>query len=168
MKNYKVYLIRNKEKMIVYVGMTSRTLYIRFCEHVSKKIVTHEEHKIELIQDNLSLEEAIALEALMIAQYDTIANGFNKSPKHHTHMEETLKKIRVNRCGMKNSDYQKKCVSEKNSKRLICLNTGKVYNSAREAARDLGLDYCKISMVLNGHRKHTGGYTFRFLPINSL
>lgn len=36
------------------------------------------------------------------------------------------------------------------------------YRSAREAARDLGLDQTKVTAVLRGRRKSTGGYRFRY------
>lgn len=168
MKNYKVYLIRNKEKKVVYVGFTTRTIYQRFLEHVSKKKVSHEEHKVELVTEWLTLDEAVTLEAMLIAQYDTIANGLNISPKHNTHSEATLKKTRVARSGKTNTTEHNSKIGDSNSKQIICLNNGKVYKSAREAAKDLCLQYSKISLVLNGKRNHTKGYRFKFLPINSL
>lgn len=36
------------------------------------------------------------------------------------------------------------------------------YSSAREAARQLGLDQSSITAVLRGRRKSTGGYRFRY------
>ena len=37
------------------------------------------------------------------------------------------------------------------------------YPSAREAARQLGLDQSTVTAVLKGRRKTTGGYTFKYL-----
>lgn len=35
----------------------------------------------------------------------------------------------------------------------ICLDTGKIYNTAREAQEDTGIDYRGISMCCNNKRK---------------
>lgn len=48
-------------------------------------------------------------------------------------------------------------------KPIICLETGEIYESAREAYRVTGINYGCISMVLNGKRKHAGGLTWRYL-----
>lgn len=47
-------------------------------------------------------------------------------------------------------------------KPVICINTGKVYNSAVEAAKELGLFTSNISMICNGKSKSTNGYRFKF------
>lgn len=49
-----------------------------------------------------------------------------------------------------------------NRKKVICIETGIEYVSAREAARHLGLHYGNISSVINGKSKTTGGYKFKF------
>ena len=43
---------------------------------------------------------------------------------------------------------------------ILCLETGEIYKSQYAAARDLNLLASKISLVVNGNRKHTGGFTF--------
>jgi len=45
----------------------------------------------------------------------------------------------------------------------MCLETGIIYKSAREAAKQLNLNYSKISLVCNGKRKSTGGLHFIFV-----
>ncbi|NCA81086.1 MAG: hypothetical protein EOM76_13090 [Sphingobacteriia bacterium] len=51
---------------------------------------------------------------------------------------------------------------KKSWKPIICINTGKVYNSATEAAKELGLFTSNISMICNGKSKSTKGYRFKF------
>jgi len=158
--------------------------------HVHRKKVTHAGHRIELVKEELSLPEAVTLEEMLIEQYRTRENGFNVSPKSingysNAHSEEQKKrwsverrgikvspehaeKNRTARLGTKNSAEHNAILSQKASKAIICLNTGKVYKSAREAATDLGISYCKISEVCNGNRPHTHGYRFKFLSVNSL
>jgi len=184
MKNYKVYFLRNKNKDIVYCGLTGNSLTKRFNDHVVRKKLKRDEYSIELVQDYLTLEEAAILERMLIEQYHLLDKGLNKSPgsingcsQQHSE-EQKLKwsqerkgkpvspehadKNRKARLGKKNSEYHKQMVSEKVSKPVICLETGKVYKNARQAAKDLNLCYSKISLVCNGIRSTTGGYHFKF------
>ena len=48
-------------------------------------------------------------------------------------------------------------------KPIICIETGDVYESAREAERMTGVNYGCVSMVCNGKHKHAGGFTWRFI-----
>lgn len=52
---------------------------------------------------------------------------------------------------------------KKECKPFICIENGQLYNSQREAATDLNLNPANISCVLNGHKKQTRGYTFKFI-----
>lgn len=183
MKNYKVYLIRNKEREIVYCGLTGGTLEKRLSEHrIRKKL--DDSFVIELVVDSLSREEAAILERKLIQQYDLLKKGFNKSPgsvngysQEHSE-EQKLKwslerkgkpvsdnhaqKNRIARLGKKNSQKWREAQFESHAKPVICLETGKVYPSARHAARELKLHYSKISLVCNGKRATTGGLHFEF------
>ena len=47
-------------------------------------------------------------------------------------------------------------------KPVICLDTGKIFPSAGEAARALNLNNAKIGQVCLGRRKSTGGLKFAF------
>jgi hypothetical protein len=183
LRNYKVYLIKDLEDNVVYVGLTGGTLANRFSQHVSKRKLNRNHYKIVLAQDYLTLEQAVVLEELLIVQYDTRKVGFNVSPKsingysnaHSDEMkakwsedrkgkkvsEEHAAKNRIARLGQKNSpEHQAKIIKPKP---VMCLETGKVYKSAREAAKDLNLQYSKISLVCTGQRSHTGGYHFKFV-----
>ena len=50
-----------------------------------------------------------------------------------------------------------------NCKKVVCKQTGQVFNSAREAARILGLNSGHVSSCCTGNRKSTGGYNFEYL-----
>ena len=52
--------------------------------------------------------------------------------------------------------------AEHRKKLVVCLNTGKEYLSAVEAAKELGLFTSNISAVCNGRLKSTKGYRFAF------
>lgn len=62
--------------------------------------------------------------------------------------------------------FDKKSVSEKNSKPIKCHQNGKTYSSIGEAAKKLKINASSISMVLHGKRKHAKGKTFEFIDKN--
>lgn len=53
--------------------------------------------------------------------------------------------------------------TEKCSKRVLCVETGKFYPSTIEAQRQLGFNNGNISQCCNGKRKTCGGYTWRYV-----
>lgn len=57
----------------------------------------------------------------------------------------------------------KEKLNKSKNKSIMCLETGKIYKSAREAAKDLNLNYSKISLVCNGIRPTTGKLHFKFV-----
>jgi len=184
MKNYKVYFLRNKKRDIVYCGLTGGTLKRRYDEHISTRKLDRNEYSIELVQEYLTLQEAAILERMLIAQHHLLNVGLNKSPgsingcsQNHSEAqkkkwseerkgkpvsEEHAAKNRKARLGHKNGENWKKAQFESHAKAVICLETGKIYPSARHAAKELNLQYSKISLVCNGIRSTTGGLHFKF------
>lgn len=49
------------------------------------------------------------------------------------------------------------------SKKVYCVELDKTFESGAAAAKELGLQASKISLVCNGKRKSTGGYHFQFV-----
>lgn len=184
MKNYKVYLIRDKVKKIIYVGLTGQELSRRFNQHCSKRQWKHTDYAIELVQEYLTLLQAVELEEMLIVQYQTRLYGLNVSPKsingysneHSEAMKEKWSKERrgvpvspehaaknrVARLGKTNSEHHKAMVSQKKSKPVMCLNDGLLFPSARKAAAHYKTSYSKISNVCTGKRAHTRGLRFKF------
>lgn len=186
MNEYKIYLIRQKETgKIFYVGLTRQPLWKRWSQHKEKKKITDQKFGIELVQENLSLEQAAILEKLLIAQYNLLSEGWNISPGsingysncHSEEMKAKWRKERKNkpvskehaaknkraRLGMKNSEAHKKALIESRKRPVLCIDTGEVFGSAREAAKALKVSYSKISLCCNGKRKSTRNLKFRFV-----
>jgi len=183
MQNYKVYLIRNKEKEIVYCGLTGQSIEKRFVEHCWKKKLD-DTYTIELVVDFLTKEEAAILERKLITQYDLLKKGLNKSPgsingssqehskeqKQKWSLERKGKPVNSNhaaknktaRLGKTNGEKWRQAQFKSHAKPVICLETGKIYPSARHAAKELNLQYSKISLVCNGKRSTTGNLHFEF------
>lgn len=180
LRNYQVYVLkRRSDDAIVYVGLTRQTLYKRFGQHVFRKKIDPKEYLIQSVQEDLSIDQAVTLEEMLINQYDTRKNGLNVSPGSingysNYHSKEQREKWsqdrkgipikgRITRTGLKNSERQNKLISEANSKKVICLNNGVVYESMRQACKKLKLQESKVSLVCNGKRPHTMGFKFKFL-----
>lgn len=70
--------------------------------------------------------------------------------------EETKKRMSQGRKG--------KCSGKDNgkSRAVICVNTGKVYETMKEAAEDTGANQCKISDVCRGVRKTAAGMMWKY------
>jgi hypothetical protein len=51
-------------------------------------------------------------------------------------------------------------------KKILCIENNKTYNCISDASKDLGICHGKVSMVINGHRKHAKGYTFSLIKEN--
>lgn len=49
------------------------------------------------------------------------------------------------------------------SRKIVCLNSGKIYNSIKEAWTELKLDDRSVSRVLKGEYRHTKGYRFEYV-----
>jgi len=98
--------------------------------------------------------------------------------------KETIEKIRAYRTGVHLSQETKEKISntskkrvfteetrnkmtrgniEINGKRVICVETGKEYESISEASRDIHTAPICISRVCNGKKNSIHGLSFRFL-----
>lgn len=52
------------------------------------------------------------------------------------------------------------------SKPIVCVETGKVYASAQDASKELGIQYSNISRCLHGRSHTCGGYHWRWYDAN--
>lgn len=79
---------------------------------------------------------------------------------------ETIRKISESHVGKKHSaeTLEKMSLVRKGKKPVICLDTGKVYASIREAERETGVDHSQISAVCFGKPKYktAGGFRWAF------
>jgi hypothetical protein len=193
MKKYKVYCLRDKSNQIKYIGQTRQTLKKRYDGHKHSSSFRDNIFTIELIADFDNPEPMYKLEGMLIEQYKLIENGWNRAegyidcPKQfdgsgekngfygHKHRKEVCDSIgkrsinnsyakgNKSRRGRKNSEYHNKRISETHQKPVMCVETGIVYKSGREAAKKLGLQRSKISNVCLGRRRTTGGFHFVFV-----
>ena len=88
--------------------------------------------------------------------------------KHHS--EETKEKIRQSRIGKTLSEETKRKISEKlkgsknpRAKKVLCIETGQVFETAKDAGAWANRDYSSICKVCNGKAKTCGGYHWQYI-----
>jgi hypothetical protein len=89
---------------------------------------------------------------------------YNLTPRKLS--EETKVKISVKKTGSKHSFETKAKMSQsqkgktKNQKKVICLTTGVIYNSIREAAKEFNIGHTGLNKQLLGKRKNKFNLTY--------
>ena len=148
------------------------------------------EHKV--LYENLTKEEAEQKEIELIAYYKSnqrqygynIQNGGNSNGMHSEETKRKMSKSHIGKnIGENNGMYGKHPKGEfkkgnipynkgkkmpieevkKHCKPVLCVETGIVYYSAREANNKTDISYKSISSVCNKKRKTTGGYHWEFI-----
>lgn len=151
------------------------------------------EHKV--LYENLTKEEAEQKEIELIAYYKSnqrqygynIANGGNSNGMHSEETKRKMSKTHIGKnVGENNGMYGKHPKKEfkkgnipynkgkkmpieeikKHCKSVLCVETGIVYYSAREANKQTGISYKNISRVCNKIKKTTGGCHWEFVKEN--
>lgn len=64
---------------------------------------------------------------------------------------------------LNNCNYGSRAKGCNGAKKVICLETGKIYRTISEAANEMNLRPGNISKVCHGKNKTTGGFTFEFV-----
>ena len=136
-----------------------------------------------ILEDGLTFNEANELEKAYIARYKTqdrnygyniLAGGQNIPSmlgKHHS--EETKRKMSESQKGkIPSAEWRTNhsafmmglLVGEKNGKStpVICITTGEIFATQREAAKATGCNQSKISLCCNGKRSHTHGLKWQY------
>jgi len=185
---YKVYCLRDINDIIVYVGCTKRSLEKRFKEHIKEKNLISSDYKIELITAFDNPKDMFQLEYMLIEHYKLQYTGLNLNPgnpkrisstyitsskskvkkltrKSWVPTEEQKQRLKTLRCGYKNSPEHQKILVESRKRKVLCIETGKIYSSAKQAAEELNLQRSKISAVCKGKRITTGKLHFKFIDV---
>lgn len=81
--------------------------------------------------------------------------NFDLSRKHKSEAQK----------GEKSHMYGRTGALHPNSKAVLCLENGKIYESTREAERETGIYNHNISRCCNSKRKSAGGYTWKYIEL---
>lgn len=152
--NYKCYcrhpeLIENYDKAIADTTQTWEVHHRLECCFTQKFL------------EEMSLYYDVEPEALIFLTHkehckiDSFRKRCSESRKGKMHSEEHKRKI---------SEAQKgKFINRKDlSNAVLCVETGEIFESIREAQRKTGINHGNISAVCIGHRKTAGGYHWAF------
>lgn len=120
--------------------------------------------KHEILFSNLTKEEACQKEIDLIKQFNSTnpAFGYNllSGGQCGLHSKETKEKIQKSNMGHSVSESVRKRLSVVRSVPVICLDTNKVYESAKIAAEELNICNSSIGKVCNGKAQQAGGLRF--------
>lgn len=76
---------------------------------------------------------------------------------------EAIMKTAAKNRGRKMSPEFCKALSERSRKRVLCVDTGRIYESATEAAKDLNVSLSGISQACHGVYESVKGYHFKYV-----
>lgn len=60
-------------------------------------------------------------------------------------------------------EQTKKASSSTTKKKVLCIDTGEIFESAREAADKYSITYANLCAVCRGNRKKAGGYQWKYI-----
>lgn len=114
---------------------------------------TNNSHKI--ITDNLT---EIIQEYKQGYSLKILAEKYNVNRKRLTqYIPEELKRKKNGWFSLRKRETNPK------NKQIICITTNKIFNSIKEASRELNIPCSSISKVCRGERNHAHNLTFKFL-----
>lgn len=188
-KKYIVYIHKNKINNKVYVGITCQKTNYRwgagsgykqqpkFYNAIKKYGWDNFEHII--LFENLSFEEAKQKEIEIISKYNAFTKkyGYNATKGGDGSngvpcSEEKKQKISKANKGHKFNEETKLLMSKLklgkkpiNCKKVLCIETGIIYDSMHTAEKETGAKYKNISKVCKGEygRKTAGGYHWKIV-----
>ena len=137
----------------------------------------------EIIENNLTLEEANKLETYYIQKYNSIENGFNLNSGGENKLasQETKDKMSQTRKNVPKTEEHKQAIKKaltgykqteehKKNNRLAqhrkpvqCIETQEIYESLSDAERKTGILGETISRQIRGKQKSTKGLHWRFV-----
>ena len=179
-----IYMITNRINNKIYIGQTTNTLKERIYNY--KKEYNYKLAKdrpilramrkygfdnfiFSIVENNInSQQELDEKERYYIQKYQSLVqqNGYNielGGNGRGKHCEEVKRKISEAQKGNKNHMYGKTGKKNGASKPIIDLTTGKIYESANLAAKDLNLSPSHICATARGDRGSTNNKIFRYL-----
>lgn len=182
-----IYQIRNTRNGKLYIGQSTNLNHRKSCHFFDLKNNRHKNIYLQRaynIEPDVFIFEIICvckedelndLEIYFIDKYKTTNSrygynldlGGNGAGRMSDETKAKLSKAKKGNklmCGIKLSDEWKQHLSEAqpHKKKVICIETGVVYDSFADASRKTGLNRTKIVSVCTGKRKSTGGFHFEY------
>lgn len=161
----------NKDKMSEAHKLLTGELNHFYGKHHSdetKEKISNKNKGKHVGKENIMAKPVICLETGII--YDTIKLAADENNTYDSNIVSSCRMKRNKAGGMHwqyLKDYQDGIKIDifkntGNSKKILCIETGVVYNSIKQASLEIGVDTSCISKVCNGTRKSTGGFCFKY------
>ena len=177
----------NNKIFYIGIGKKRRAYAAAGRNNIWKKIVNKTDYKIEIIQENLSREDANELEIFLISIYGridintgTLANmtdggdgglkvvisqerrkKVSEFHKGKLSSDKTKLKMRNSQLGKKTSEKTKLKQSLLKGRRVFCCLSLKEWRSIKECANENNINYSSLSKKIHGSRKNNT--TFKYL-----
>lgn len=162
METYCIYCYTNNINGKKYIGQTKdvskrchKANYkncIKFYSAIEK--YGYENFSFEILENNLTLEEANKKEEKYISFYNTVEEGYNikSGGLNNIYSQESKEKMRI---------------SNKSKKRIRCIETNQEFESAKEIERILGFANSNIIACCKGKLHTAYGYTWEYMNQSS-
>lgn len=82
--------------------------------------------------------------------------------EEHRKIDSANRRLSKSKKGKKRSEEHNRKIIEAHLKRVLCIETGEVFKSIKDAHRRTGINQSNISQACLGKRKTAGGYTWKF------
>ena len=150
-RKYRCYC-RNPELIENYDKAIADETQIWDCHHRREEFYSYKELIERGEYFDVSPEELIFLTKAEHSKIDSCCKRISETKKGKSLSEESKRKI---------SEAQKNRKDQ--SKKVLCVETGELFESIMEASRKTGVDFSNISKVCSGKLKTTGGYHWKYL-----
>lgn len=167
------------ETFYIGIGNIKRPYEKKHRNNIWNKIIKkYPNYEIQILKKNISLDIAKELEIILIDFYGRKCNNTGvlcnlsaggEGAFGYKHTEETKLRMSKNRKGLKPWNKNKKLSNEHkeklkqnngNSKKVINIISGEIYNSGAECARKNNYKYITLQQQLNGTKKNNTFFKF--------
>lgn len=164
---YAHYTVDTNELFYIGKGTSNRAYVKNKRSNYWKNIVKVHGFKVTILIDNLEESDAFIQEILAIKEFNPKANftrgGEGKSGPAHPNTIKAVKEYWQNMPLEQKKKEQSRRSKMRKVKGIICINTGKHYKTAKEAAEDLNIKYHQhVTRAANGTRKKCQNYKFKY------
>lgn len=149
-------LIENYDKAI------ADTTQVWEVHHRQEEFYSQKELKERNEYYDVDPEELIFLTKSEHRKIDSANKRTSEALKGRKLSEETKRKMSEACKGKKRSEEHKRKIGEAHSKKVLCIETGEVFDSTIDAYRKTGIYQSNISKVCLGKLQTTGGYHWKF------
>lgn len=150
---YTIYIIKQNEKAF-YVGKTvnfKRRMY----EHRYRKKLD-KSFQFIILEEKLTREDAKIREEYYIEKYNTFRNGWNRTAG------EGARKVKTKQ-GDGRFSKGNQAAKNRKLKRVLCVETGKVYDSVKECAEAIDGKEFSVYNVCRGQNKTYKKMHFKYI-----